>query len=277
MMRFGVTRGIEVTKRCEWRVASGKYHVLRFTFNVLCLLLLVACRAENATWNRIQQTGVLRVGLDPTYPPFEVVDDGGLRGLDVDLAQAIGTDLGLGVEFVYFGYDGLYDALATEQVDVLISALVVAPERTRDFAYSEPYFNVGEILIVPQSETGIAGMGDLNGRILAVELGALGHVEANTWANRLADLTIFPLGSAAEAVTAVADSQADAALIDAISGYLALREHTNLKPLPDPVTVEPFAFVVRIDDELLLENLNTSLENLGRSGQLQNIIGQWLD
>ena len=30
-------------------------------------------------------------------------------------------------EFVYFGYDGLYDALATEQVDVLISALVIVP------------------------------------------------------------------------------------------------------------------------------------------------------
>jgi polar amino acid transport system substrate-binding protein len=246
-------------------------------FLTLTVLFYVACQAENATWQRIEQTGVLRMGLDPTYPPFEVVDDGGLRGLDVDLAQAIAADLGLEAEFVYFGYDGLYDGLATEQVDVLISALVVAPERTRDFAYSEPYFNAGEILIVPQSETEIGGMADLNGRTLAVESGALGHVEANIWANRLADLTILPMASAAEAVTAVSLNQADAVLVDAVSGRLALREHANLKSLPDPVTVEPFALVVRIDDEFLLQKLNESLARLNQTGQLQAITSNWLD
>ncbi len=243
----------------------------------MLLLLLARCRAENPTWARIEQAGILRVGLDPTYPPFEVVDDGGLRGLDVDLARAIAADLGLEAAFVYFGYDGLYDALATEQVDVLISALVMAPERTRDFAYTEPYFNAGEILIVPQEEMEISEMRDLNGRILAVELGALGHVEANAWARRLPNLTIQPHNSADAAVTAVAQSQADAALVDAISGRLALRQQPSLKYISPPVTVEPFALVVRIDDELLLEKLNTSLENMTESGQLNQIIAQWLN
>lgn len=268
----------------EWQVAGDTSHVSRFTHHVfrfllfvIYFLLLVGCLSENGAWEHIEQTGVLRVGLDPTYPPFEVVDDGGLRGLDVDLAEAIAADLGLTAEFVYFGYDGLYDALATEQVDVLISALVVAPERTRDFAFSDPYFNAGEVLIVRQADMDTGGMEDLNGRILAVELGALGHVEANTWANRLADLTILPLGSAADAVTAVAQQQADAALVDAISGRLALQEHPTLKRLPDPVTVEPFAFVVRIEDELLLDKLNQSLHSLEESGQLQHIISSWLD
>jgi ABC-type amino acid transport substrate-binding protein len=49
-----------------------------------------------------------------------------------------------------------------------------------------------------------------------------------------------------------------------------------LKRLPDPVTVEPFAIVTRIDDEMLLENLNTSLQNLVESGELDRIISQWL-
>lgn len=261
-------------KSGEWQVVSN---VLRFAFYVFCCLLLVGCRAENPTWERIEETGILRVGLDPTYPPFEIVDDNGLYGLDVDLAQAIAAELGLEAEFVYFGYDGLYDALATEQVDVLMSALVIAPEKTRDFAYSEPYFNAGEILIVPQSETEIAGMVDLNGRTLAVELGALGHVEANTWANRLADLTVLPFSSAEEAVTAVATGQANAVLIDAISGRLALQNQPSLKYLPDPVTIEPFAFVVRIEDNLLLEKLNDSLKQLNETDQLQTITNKWLD
>ncbi len=268
MMKLNNIRGIKVTK------VRFTFYVLRFTF---FLLLLTACKVENLTWERIEKDGILRVGLDPTYPPFEAADDGGLRGLDVDLAHAIAADLGLEVEFVYFGYDGLYDALATEQVDVLISALVIVPGQMRDFAYSEPYFNAGEILIVPTDEMEIMEMGDLDGRILSVELGALGHVEANTWGQRLPNLTIQTHNSAAAAVTAVAQSQADAALVDAISGRLALAEHPTLKRIPQPVTVEPFALAVRIDDERLLENLNASLEHLNETGKLNTIIAQWLN
>jgi ABC-type amino acid transport substrate-binding protein len=166
----------------------------------------VACRRDGATWERIQETGVLRVGLDPTFPPFETADGVPLQGLDVDLAEAIAADLGLTVEFVYFGYDGLYDALATQQVDVLISALVITIERTRDFAYSDPYFNAGEILIVP-ADSPVREMADLANRSLAVELGAQGHVEATIWERRLTDLTILPYNTPDEAITAVAEQR----------------------------------------------------------------------
>lgn len=243
---------------------------------LVCLLLLAGCQRQDETWQRIQETGVLKVGLDPTYPPFEVSGETGLEGLDVDLAQAIADDLGLEVEFVLFGYDGLYDALTTEQVDVLISALVILPERTEDVAYSEPYFNAGEILIVPAENDTIQEMADLDGRTLTVELGARGHVEATTWERRLPDLTVQPAPTADEALTAVAEGRADATLIDAISGRLFLMDHPELKRVAEPVTVEPFALVVRIEDEQLLEELNQSLENLGQSGQLQEIITNWL-
>ena len=180
------------------------------------------------------------------------------------------------MQFVYFGYDGLYDALATNQVDVLISALVIIPERTRDFAYSTPYFDAGEILIVPADNETIETMANLNGRILAVELGTLGHVEATEWAKRVADLTVRPFPTADEAMTAVQQGTADAALTDAISGRLFLREDDGLKRLPESVTVEPFALVVRNEDEQLLIVLNQSLATLQQSGQLDQIENEWL-
>ncbi len=235
----------------------------------------MACKPPDASWERIQETGVLKVGLDPTYPPFEVANENGVSGLDVDLAQALAADLGVEAEFVYFGFDGLYDALAMEQVNVLISALVVAPERSKDFAFSEPYFNAGQVLIVPADNTEIVGMADLDGRILAVELGALGHVEATTWAKRIPDLTVRPYPTGDEALTAVTEGKADATLIDAIGGRLFLKEQPQLQ-IAQEVTVEPFAIVVRIEDEQLLTRLNTSLEKLRQSGELEAIIGKWL-
>jgi polar amino acid transport system substrate-binding protein len=240
------------------------------------LAMFTTCQQEDDTWLRIQETGILRVGIDPTYPPFETADHTGLYGLDIDLANAIAADLGLQTEFVSFGYDGLYDALATKQVDVLISALVIAPERTRDFAYSEPYFNAGEILIIPNGQTDIAAMTDLGGRNLAVELGASGHVEATFWAEKVPNMRVVPYPTADEAMTAVANGEADAALVDAISGRLFLQNAPQLQRVPEPVTGEPFALVVRIADQRLLDELNGSLNHLQQSGELDEIIGRWL-
>ena len=240
------------------------------------LLCLAACQPENDAWARIQQSGVLRVGIDPTYPPFAVATDNDLWGLDVDLMRAVAAAYNLEAEFVYFGYDGLYDALSTEQVDVLASALVVQPERTRDFAYSQPYFDAGQALIVP-SASPIAGPDDLAEHVLAVELGAQGHVLATTWQRRLPGLTIAPYRSVGEALDAVASGAAAAALVDNISGRLYLQQTPHLVRLSPPVESEPYALVVRARDKLLLDRLNDALQDLQRSGALEAIIRRWLD
>ena len=244
---------------------------------LLFLWLLTACTRQGDTWQQVQETAVLQVGLDPTYPPFELFTGEELVGIDVDLAQAIGEQWGVDIEFVHFGYDGLYDALLTEQVDVLISALVIMPERTKDFAYSDPYFNAGEILIVPAGTDDIEEMADLNGRSLAVELGSQGHLLATEWERKLPDLTIVPFNTPDEALTAVRQQTAAAALTDQISGRLFLKENPGLKRLDPPVAVEPYAIVVRADDAQLRKQLNNSLEQLRSSGKLDAILQAWLD
>lgn len=244
---------------------------------LLLILLLAGCRPAGGIWPQIQAGGVLRVGLDPTYPPFESTEGGELHGFDVDLARALATDLGLTAEFVHLGFDGLYDALDTGQVDVLLSALVIQPERTRDFAYSEPYFNAGQLLLLPAGSA-VRSVADLPGRVVAVELGAEGHVLATEYARRLPNLTIAPYNTPDEALAAVAAGAADAAITDAISAYLYLAANgTGLHPAGEPLTTEPFALVVRIEDEQLLDQLNQSLARLQAGGQLATIRARWLE
>jgi polar amino acid transport system substrate-binding protein len=238
----------------------------------------MACSGrEGATWQRIREQGVLRIGLDPTYPPFAAMESGELYGLDVELARALAANLGLEAAFVPFAYDGLYDALATKQVDLLLSALVIRPELTAEFAYSEPYFNGGQILVTPASGTSIRTMEDLSGRALAVELGAEGHVIATEWQRRLSQLDVHPHGTAEEAMQAVADGKADAALVDSIGGRLFVSAHDELVVSSEPVTVEPFAAVVRKEDEMLLKKVNESLGRLQASGRLQQLTDDWFD
>jgi len=244
---------------------------------LLALLLLTGCRAAEDTWPQIESAGVLRVGLDPTFPPFAAAEGPDVWGLDVDLARALAAQLGLEPQFTYFGYDGLYDALTTGQVDVLVSALVIAPERTQDVAYTDSYFDAGQALFVPPGSA-VAGMADLDGRTLAVELGALGHVEARAWQERLPGLAVVTFGSADEALAAAASGAAGAALVDSVSGRLYLRDHAGsaLLRLDPPVAPEPYAVAVRIGDRTLHRRLNDALASLARSGQLEEITSRWL-
>jgi polar amino acid transport system substrate-binding protein len=247
--------------------------------SLLMLLLLgsTACTSPDSSWERVSNAGVLVVGLDPTFPPFENADEGELVGLDVDLARALGRELGVSVEFRYLGYDGLYDGLATKQVDVLLSALVVDETKRDDFAFSDPYFNAGQFLVVVKEGSTINSYTDLVGQTVAVELGAEGHVQAIRWERQLVNLATLPLNTAEEALAAVVDGRAQAAVVDHVSGRLYLQANPSLHLLPEPVTVEPYALVTRHEDGALLEQLNEALAHLEESGELGEIIGRWLD
>jgi len=244
---------------------------------IAALLLLAACARGDDTWPQIESSGVLRVGVDPTFPPFAAAEGPEAWGLDIDLARALAAKLGLEARFTYFGYDGLYDALATKQVDALASALVIMPERTQDVAYTDGYYDAGQVLIVPQGAP-VAGMSDVGNGRLAVELGALGHVEAQAWQRRLPALSVATYSSVDEALAAVATGAADAALIDSVSGRLYLRDHPDaaLTRVAAPMTSEPYAIAVRIGDRTLHRRLNEALRALAESGELDAIVSRWL-
>ena len=150
------------------------------------------------------------------------------------------------------------------------------PERTKDIAYTTPYFDAGLILIIPGDSLQINGMDDLDGRTIAVELGALSHVEALEWQRKLNRLTVHTYPEVQEAIRAVADGEVDAALVDGISGRQLLNSQefadSDLAYLPNPVQSEPYALAVRIEDRKLLSQLNAALTLLINDGRLQNII-----
>ncbi len=80
------------------------------------------------TWLAIQERGIWRVGLDPSFPPFELLNEAGAPvGFDVDLAHALAARLDVELEIVTIGFDGLTDAVQVGRIDSVISALPLRP------------------------------------------------------------------------------------------------------------------------------------------------------
>lgn len=260
--------GITLTMRNSLRLS-----VLASLFAVGCAL--VSCSVGESTWDRVQSSAVLRVGLDPTYPPFEFYDGQSLYGIDVDLASAIAAENSLTVKFGHFGFDGLYDALATEQVDVLISALVVDLARTKDFAFSDGYVDSGLVLVSVGSSP-IKETADLSGNSVAVELGAASHVQATTIQRHVKNLTVNTYNGSDEALSALAGGEAEAAIVDNISFRLWDSSEPAKEYFVTSLTTEPYAIVVREEDRELLDHVNKTLAALRASGRLDQILDRWL-
>lgn len=219
---------------------------------------------------------MLRVGMDAAYPPFENVNEQNqIVGFDVDLANEIGRRLGLEVELVNIPYDSLYDSLVTEQVDMLVSALIAAYEYEAKADYSIPYFNAGQHLVVP-ADAPIRAMDDLEGRTLAVEVGSGGDVEARKWERRLADLAVERYTDPDAALLAVLAGDADAALVDGISARLVAGAQPGLT-VAAAVTDELFAIAVHPDSDDLLDNVNEALEDMFEDGTIDALIAAWFE
>lgn len=238
---------------------------------------VVAQRDE--AWERIQQTKVLAVVTDASYPPFAAISiEGEAFGLDVDLAQEIGRRWGVTVALENLTYDALPGALIVNRDDVVISAFVPQPERTRDLAYTRPYFVNGTTLILPTTappvgDDPVAWAAD---QTLAVEYGATGDALARDWARRAPNVTLQPYDTVEEALQAVADGHATAALVDLITASAFLRDHPTLHrdgPLLEP---EPYVIVVNARSQTLLRELEKVLVEMEGDGTLEKLREKWV-
>ncbi len=236
------------------------------------LFRLPGGEVRDRTWERIERQGVLRVGMDASYPPFELWDEVGLRGYNVDLAQALGREWGVEVDFEDIGFDGLYDALKVERVDIIISALPYDPLLTQDVAYSYSYFDAGQALVVREG-TNIAEVEDLNGRRVGLELGSRGDLEARRLEQRMA-LERKAYVTAQEVLEALRDERVDAGIVDAVSAYQFIGEEGGLR-IVQQVTEEPYVIAVPMKAPMLLEKVNEVIIKWRETGFLEELREKW--
>ena len=116
---------------------------------ITAVIILIIRVAADRLWAS-QVADTVRVATDATWPPFEYLDDESkeLVGLDIELMKAIAERAGFQVEFINVSFDTLLAGMVQCQYDAAISAITITPDRAVDFAFSDPYFEAGQIVVV---------------------------------------------------------------------------------------------------------------------------------
>ncbi len=232
--------------------------------------------AKDELFERIMNSGVLRVGMDASFPPFEWYgEDQRLMGFDVDLADELARRMNLRAEFVNAGFDTLYEGLFAQHYDISVSALPYDRLRTRDVAYSDIYFRGGEMLVVRSDERKVNKLEDLRGEKLAVELASSAETLAKKMERRYGYRTIS-FTTLDEAVLALERSEVRALMTDAVSARLLRRAHPQLMLVGEPLSDEPnFVIALPVNAPSLLTAINKHLRAMEKEGTLAWLRDKW--
>jgi polar amino acid transport system substrate-binding protein len=245
---------------------------------MLWLLLRALPEAVDPTWERIQNSGVLPVCTDPSWPPFEFIDEqtGRIEGFDADLAHLLASRLAPGVraQFVTVGFDSLYDALLSGRCDIVLSAMPYEPMRTEDVAYSMAYFNAGLVLVSQAGVTEIETLDDLADRVVGVEWGFVAEGDSRQRLF-LQNLGLRRYDTAEGALRALQAGEVEAALVDRISALSYLRDCRGLQIVGEPITDLNYVVPMRPDSFRLLEEVHRVLIDLREDGTLDGLQDRW--
>ncbi len=250
----------------------------------LALVLWLAWRAlsslggRDTTWEQIRREGILRVGMEAAYPPFESVDASGrFVGFDVDLATALAERWGVKVQFSNVHLDGLYDALKVRKFDLIISALPYDATLTRDVLYSQSYFNAGQVLLARAGDIRIQSVADLSGRRVAVELGAEAHQVVKQLArDKGLSIEIVAEREADTAAALLRAGRVDALVCDRVTAHRYLAQAPDLHLVGAPLTDEPLVIAARLDSPVLMQEVNAALQAWREDGFLDELVRRWL-
>lgn len=262
---------------------AGLLAVLVLATVGLWLVLRTLPEAVDPTWERIQETGILQVCTDPSWPPFEFIDKGTgqIEGFDADLARLLASRLVLGVrqdgvraKFITVGFDGLYDALLAGRCDLVLSALPYEPMRTEDVAFSLAYFNAGLVLVTREEMSAMQGLENLVDRVVGVEWGFVPEGDSR---RRLLmeNLGVRRYDTASDALQALQAGEVEAAMLDRISALTYLRDCKGLQIVGEPITDVNYVIPLRPDSFRLMEEVNRVLLEMREDGTLDALQNQW--
>ncbi|MFQ8430146.1 transporter substrate-binding domain-containing protein [Amaricoccus sp. W119] len=103
----------------------------------LALTLGTAALAEDAL-ERIKAAGVLTVGTETAFAPFDFIDAGEHAGLNVELFAEIGKELGVEIEWVMLPWDGVLPGLESGKFDMVGGPATITQARMERYRWSSP-------------------------------------------------------------------------------------------------------------------------------------------
>ncbi len=268
----------------------NRTHVHRIATFAVALLFMVSCRdggpqagatpAKRSTYERVLASGVIKAGYMP-YPPGCIKDpnSGRLSGIHVEVLEKAAKAMGFRVEWVEAsGWGSIVEDVKSGRVDMIGSPVWANSTRGRLTAFSHALFWSGICAYVRADDTRfdgrLASIDDPKVRIATID-GEMSDIVARSDYPHAARVSLPQNSDNSMILESVAAGRADVVFVEPYIAQLYLRNKPdvlkNITP-SSPVRIFPNSMMVPIDDPAFLLMINTALDELANSGEIDRLL-----
>ncbi|WP_350561582.1 ABC transporter substrate-binding protein [Psychrobacter sp. CAL346-MNA-CIBAN-0220] len=228
--------------------------------------------AETGTDAAATTGGVLRIGTEGAYAPFNYTNaDGTLGGFDIDIANAICADMQVTCEIIAQDWDGIIPGLKAGKYDAIVAAMSVTPERAQQVSFTEPYFSNSLVFLAKQdSSFDPSNSSDINAHSIAAQRSTI----SSQWFEKTypkAEMKLYDTLS--NAFLDLGSGRVDAMVSDKLPAIQWLNSPSGSDYVlkGDEIDInDNFAIAVRPGDNLQAK-INQSLANIKANGTYDDI------
>lgn len=220
----------------------------------------------------IAEAGVLTVGVDLETPPFAGVDKDREAGIDVDVASAVATELGLDLRLVQVEPSQIATALADGTVDVVMS-VPLSEETVLGASLAGTYLTDGPAFFASSEETATFEISGFATRTVATQQGSEAF-----WLleYQLGENVVRAFATLREAFEAMESGEVDVVAGDAIVGAYIARDFDDFRFAGQLGPVTSLGMAVGKDNADLEGAIRDALDSLAADGVLDTIRANWV-
>ncbi|MCB9008129.1 MAG: transporter substrate-binding domain-containing protein [Ardenticatenaceae bacterium] len=234
----------------------------------------------------VGQPDFIVVATDAPLPPFTAFDKfGDLDGFVSRLMENIAVEADLDYEFVVTPAEGVLENLAANpgrDFDAAMSRLVIPAEAPEGIAYTQPYLEVGQVLVVLADETRFNSYHDLQP---GTAVGVVQNSEAEQAARSIVGLSeadILRYNNSVEALQALVDESLTAVITDSyVANYFSQTYSDQIKVVGGNgrnawISQKAYGIAVSAANPDLLERLNAAITAVQNAGDIERLTVAWL-
>ena len=211
------------------------------------------------------------VGTNAEFPPFEYLENGEIKGFDMELVNEIGKILDADIKIVDMAFDGLLPALQMKKVDLVIAGMTANEERMKTVSFTQPYYTASQVIIVKEGNDSIKSFNDLKGKKVGVMLGFTGDMVVS----EIEGVKIERFNAAYAGIMALQAGKVEAVVLDSEPAKNYVAQNKGLVLADADAEQEEYAIAVRKNDKALLEKVEKALKEIKENGTYDKLLQKY--
>ncbi|HHU65647.1 MAG TPA: transporter substrate-binding domain-containing protein [Streptococcus sp.] len=242
--------------------------------------LLTACGSndkKDTSVSDIKDKGTMVVALNPEFAPFEfkTLVDGKdtIVGADIEIAKAIGEELGVKVKFSSMSFNNVLASLQSGKADIAISGISATPERKKAYNFSEPYYESENVVLIKKTDLDkYTKTTSLDGLSVGTQKGTIQETVAS---EQLKGSKVVALTQNGEMINELKNGQIQAVVLEKpiAEGYVANNDDLTISNITlKNDDADAYAVALPKDDDKLTKKVNKVINELKDSGKIDQFV-----